>query len=374
MRPFSPQDLKEIEVQGVNFANGVFTEDGKLIDHKPEYGFTYTLPYRYLPDDSHRCEQFMEFLRGCWGRDADFEEKKLALQEAICATVFGWAPRYQKVFCLYGVARSGKSQLLEIIEGLVPSNSVSSVSFDKWSDGPSLVALDGKLVNIVGELAVKANIRSDIFNKVVVGEPISLRQLYGQTFLTRLKAAHWIGSNHPPSTDDPSEGFNRRWQYFKFDHPVKTEDIVPNIGRKIIADEREAILAWAMEARQRLVANHKYTEPQSHKGFVEEVAGYNDSIRFFVFNSGKVTTSEKDADGNWIGNPISDVQLHDVYSNYCITAGGVRPVSIRSFKMRIHQLGASLGWERVQGKSQITGENVALYHGVTLVNKKEKRL
>lgn len=369
-----PQDLKDIDIQGVNFANGVFTEDGKLVDHKPEYGFTYTLPYRYLPDDSHRCEQFMRFLETCWGRDKDFEDKKLALQEAICATVFGWSPRYQKVFCLYGVARSGKSQLLEIVEGLVPSNSVSSVSFDKWADGPSLVALDGKLVNIVGELAIDANIRSDIFNKVVVGEPISLRQLYGQTYLTRLRAGHWIGSNHPPSSKDPSEGFNRRWLYFKFNYQVRPEDIIPNIGRKIIAEEREAILAWAMEARARLTKQHGYTLSESHKEFTATVAGYNDSIRFFVTDSGKVQTLGKDEDGKWIGNPISDVQFHDAYSSYCITAAGVKPVSIRSFKLRLHQLAQSMGWERVVGESQITGEKVALYYGVTLATSKAKKL
>ena len=369
-----PQGLKEIDVQGVNFANGVYTEDGKLIEHKPEYGFTYTLPYRYLPDDSHRCEQFFNFLETCWGRDPDYEDKKAALQEAICATMFGWAARYQRVFCLYGVPRSGKSQLLEIVEGLVPENSVSSVSFDRWSDGPSLVALDGKLVNIVGELSVNANIRSDIFNKVVVGEPISLRQLYGETYVTRLTAGHWIGSNHPPKSNDHSAGFNRRWLYLTFNFQVQKKDIIPNLGRKIIADEREAILAWAMEARPRLTKNHDYTLPESHKEMVEDVAGINDSIRFFVLTSGKVQTVERLEDGSWPSNPISDVQLHDAYSNYCITGGVAKPVSIRNFKLRIREIAQTLGWERSQGRSPVTGELVSLYLGPTLVERKDKRL
>ena len=370
-----PQGLKEVEVQGVNFANGVFTEDGKLIDHKPEYGFTYTLPYRYLPDDAHRCEQFFKFLEGCWGRDEDFEDKKAALQEAICATVFGWAARYQRVYCLYGVPRSGKSQLLEIIEGLVPESAVASVSLDKWHDGPSLVALDGKLVNIVGELSVNANIRSDVFNKVVVGEAISLRQLYGQTYLTRLKSAHWIGSNHPPKSNDHSSGFNRRWLYLTFNHQVAKKDIIPNIGRKIIADEREAILAWAMEARQRLVKNHDYTLPESHKELVEDVAGINDSVRYFISRSGKVKTLlTKKEDGSFQSNPISDVQLHDAYSNYCITGGVAKPVSIRNFKLRIREIAQTMGWERTQGRSQVTGELVSLYYGPILVAGKGKSL
>lgn len=369
----APQGIREMEIQGVNFANGVFTEDGKLIEHKPAYGFTYTLPYRYLPDESHRCEQFLQFLESCWGKDKDYEDKKLALQEAICATVFGWAARYQRVFCLYGVPRSGKSQLLEIIEGLVPETSVASVSFDKWADGPSLVALDGKLVNIVGELSVNANIRSDIFNKVVVGEPISLRQLYGETYLTRLRAAHWIGSNHPPKSNDHSAGFNRRWLYLTFNYQVKKKDIIPNLGRKIISEEREAILAWAMEARERLIKNHDYTLPEEHKELVQDVAGLNDSIRFFVLRSGKVQTLPKE-NGEWQSNPISDVQLHDAYSNYCITGGVAKPVSIRNFKLRIREIAQTLGWERNQGTSPVTGEIVSLYYGPTLVERKAQKL
>lgn len=374
IKQICPQGLRDIEIQGVNFANGVFTEDGKLVDHKPEYGFTYTLPYRYMPDDSHRCEQFFAFLETCWAKDDDYEDKKAALQEAICATVFGWAARYQRVFCLYGVPRSGKSQLLEIIEGLVPETSVSSISFDKWHDGPSLVALDGKLVNIVGELSVSAKIRSDIFNKVVVGEPISLRQMYKSTYLTRLTAAHWIGSNHPPKSNDHSAGFNRRWLYMVFNHQVRKEDIVPNIGRKIISDEREAILAWAMEARQRLLKNNDYTLPESHKEMVEDVAGINDSIRFFVLTSGKVETEKQTEDGRWPSNPISDVQLHDAYSNYCITGGVAKPVSIRNFKLRIREIAQTLGWQRHTGKHNLTGETVSLYYGPILVANKEKRL
>lgn len=373
MTHIAKQGLVEIEVQGVNFANGVFTESGKLVDHKHEYGFTYTLPYRYLEEEAHKATLFDKFIESSWGKDEDFNEKKDALQEAICATMFGWAPRYQRVFCLFGVPRSGKSQLLEIIEGLVPDNSVSSVTFDRWADQPSLVALDGKLVNIVGEMSVSRKIQSDIFNKVVVGEPISMRQLYKTTYLTRLKCAHWVGSNHAPKTDDPSAGFNRRWLYFTFDHQVAKKDIIPNLGRTITATEREAIMAWAMQARERLLKNHDYTLPKSHKEFVETVAGVNDSIRYFILSSGKVQTLPK-VNGEWPSGPISDVQLHGAYSNFCLVGGVAKPVSIRMFKLRMREISQTLGWDRSQGKSDITGEQVALYYGPILVENQTGRL
>jgi len=366
MKHLAQQGLVEVEIHGVNFANGVFTESGKLVEHKHEYGFVYTLPYRYVEDESHKATLFDKFIEMSWGKDPDYQDKKDALQEAICATMFGWAPRYQRVFCLFGVPRSGKSQLLEIIEGLVPDNSVSSVSLDKWNDQPSLVALDGKLVNIVGEMSQSKKIASDIFNKVVVGEAISMRQLYQQTYLTRLKCAHWVGTNHTPKTDDPSAGFNRRWLYLTFEHQVQKKDIVPNLGRKIIAEEREAIMAWAMQARARLLSKHEYTLPESHIEFVETVAGVNDSVRHFIFSGGKVETKD-DAE-----TPVSDLQLHGAYVNFCILQGIKRPVEYRMFQLRMREIGQICGWRRVQGKSDITGERVSLYYGPSLITEKAK--
>ncbi len=368
MTHVAKQGLTEIEIYGVNFANGVFTEDGKLIDHKHEYGFTYTLPYRYLPDIGHKATLFDKFLEGCWGKDEDYLDKRDALQEAICATMYGWAPRYQRVFCLFGVARSGKSQLLEIVEGLVPSNSVSSVSFDRWNDQPSLVALDGKLVNIVGEMSTSKNIAADIFNKVVVGEAISMRQLYQTTYLTRLKCAHWVGSNHPPKSDDHSSGFNRRWLYLTFDHQVQTKDIIPNLGRRIITSERESIMSWAMEARERLVKKHEYTLPASHIEWSETVSGVNDNVKSFVLKSGRVRTVPKDDAGNWTTNPVSDLQLFGAYTNFCIMQGVRRPVEYRMFQLRMREIGQIQRWDRKQGTSDVTGEKVALYYGPELVS------
>jgi len=365
MTHIAKQGLCEVEIHGVNFANGVFTESGKLIEHKHEYGFTYTLPYRYVEDVAHEAQLFDKFIESSWGADKDYSEKRDALQEAICATMFGWAPRYQRVFCLKGVPRSGKSQMLEIIEGLVPPNSVCSVSFDRWNDQPSLVALDNRLVNIVGEMSVSKKIQSDIFNKVVVGEAISMRQLYQQTYLTKLKCAHWVGSNHLPKTDDPSAGFNRRWLYLEFNHQVKKEDIIPNLGRRIIANEREAIMAWAMQARERLMKNHEYTLPNSHKELAETTAGMNDSVRHYFMSGGRVETSDK-VDGQWVSPPVSDLQLHGDYQNFCITQGITRPVEYRAFQLRMREIGQILGWSRHQGKSEVTKERVTLYFGPVL--------
>ena len=370
MKHITSQGLQEIEVQGVNFANGVFTESGALVPHKHEYGFTYTLPYRYIPDISHKAPMFHKFLETSWGRDPDYEQKVDALQEAICATMFGWATRYQRVFCLKGVPRSGKSQLLEIIEGLVPTGSVASISFDKWVDGPSLVTLDHKLVNIVGELSVSRKIRSDVFNKVVVGEAISMRQMYKSTYLTRLKAAHWVGSNHLPKSDDPSAGFNRRWLYLEFNFQVQPEDVIPHLGRKIIIHEREAILSWAMEARNRLVENSEYTLPDSHKELAETTAGQNDSVRHFVVSGGEVETAE-DLDKV---SPISDLQLHGYYMNFCVMQGITRPVELRVFQLRLRELGQILGWRREQGQSTVTKQRVSLYYGPVIVKEKEKKV
>src|SRR5687768_13535401 len=111
-----PSGIQTQQVRGVNFSNGFLTQEMKLIAHSPAYGMTYTLPFRYMPDEAGRFPQFSEFLHHCWGHDPDFDHKVLALQEAMCVTLFGLGSEFQRAILLHGAPSSGKTQLLRIVD------------------------------------------------------------------------------------------------------------------------------------------------------------------------------------------------------------------------------------------------------------------
>jgi putative DNA primase/helicase len=293
METILPQGLATNKMVGINFANYFLTMDGKRMPHIPELGCTFTLPYRYVPEQSHRAPLFMKFLDDCWGEDYDYSDKVEALQEMMCVTLFGMGYVYQRASLLYGKANSGKSTLMLILKSLFPSNMVSVVPPDQWGDKFAPTEMYNKLLNVCGELPEKKLIDGKSFKEIVDGSEIIGQYKGRQLFKFQPKATHWFASNHLPKTLDTSEGFNRRLLILTFKKPVSAENKVLGLHDMIIEQEREAIVAWAIEAAPRLQANRDFTLPLSHVRCINEMASENNSVRFFLLECPKVVTSKK---------------------------------------------------------------------------------
>lgn len=111
-----PKGLKSSPLVGINFANGYLTADLVLRPHSPDHGCTYVLSYCYDASLSTAPQRFLSFLYQSWGEDSDYADKVQALREAIAATMFQQAWKFQRAFCLHGVPESGKSVLKGIVE------------------------------------------------------------------------------------------------------------------------------------------------------------------------------------------------------------------------------------------------------------------
>lgn len=331
----APQGLKKDARQIVNVANGVLTEHGQFIPHNPDFGATYVLPYRYVvypkPFDMYaNMPLFETFLRDCWGHRDDYAELLMALQEALCASFMGYATRFQRAFLLYGLARTGKSVLLEIIASLFPDEAKTSVAFSKMHDNQMLVSLDKKLLNVVGELSEKARIEGDIFKSVVDGSPMSVRHHYQATFNMRPVAAHWAASNHLPKTADTSEGFTRRWLMFSFDKQVELDKVDIRLAKKIIDHEREAIFSWAIEALPRLVEATGYTLSKSHKRVITRLACQTNPVLFFLMQDHALEFDET--------YECTEADLHHRFRTFLrIKVGSHRNIDMQDFRSMLNE-------------------------------------
>lgn len=355
-----PNTIKSQEVKGVNFANGFLMATGELVTHDPAYGMTYTLPFRYVKESAGKAFKFMEFLENCWGHSEDFQMKVDSLQEAMCATIFGMGPMLQRAILCHGAPKTGKSQLLKVVAALVPDTARATCPPEEWGDKFAPTTMHNKLINVCGELSDKRPIDGQRFKQIIDGEEMTGQFKGMQLFGFRPMCAHWFASNHLPRTDDTSQGFNRRWLVLTFDKPVTSEQRVLDYGELIVAEEREAIAAWAVEALPRLMERREYTLPTSHEETMEEVASMNNSVRFFILESGKVTLN-----GQRTSSPISEMKLHNAYWSFCLGAGAARPVGPRQFRQRMRELGIELGF-KVRTERTENGTPVFVYDGITL--------
>lgn len=277
---------------GVNFANGFLTSDLVLNDHSPKYGQTFTMPFEYIPARAGEAHKWLAFLEDCWGDDEDYAEKVMALQEAFAATMFGLGPRYQCAFLLYGPGGTGKTTALEVLSTMMPADGQSAVPPQLWGERFQQQPMVGKSLNVCGELPESTMIDGDKFKAVVDGSQQQTELKGKPIFDYRPTAAQWFASNFLPRSRDTSEGFNRRWLIFEFLKVVERGKRIVNFHEILVAEEREAIAAWAVQGLDRLVRQRGYTQPISHKRLINLVRRGNNSVVSFLQSNDKVRPEE----------------------------------------------------------------------------------
>lgn len=279
--------VQELEI-GINFANGFLDSSLMLHDHSPKYGKTFTMPFNYIPERAEEAHKFFEFLEKSWGDDPDYAEKVDALQEAMAATMFGLAPQYQRAILLHGKPKTGKSQMLEIMQALMPPTARCAIAPTDWAEKFAMVGMIGKTLNVCGELPEEAVIKGARFKMVIAGEEVTDSFKGKDNFQFKPVCAHWFASNFLPRSRDTSGGFVRRWLILDFNRIVPDDERVVDFWKTLIAEEREAIAAWAVKGLARLQAQGDYTQPESHLVRLSQVLRANNSVAAFLEWTDKV--------------------------------------------------------------------------------------
>jgi hypothetical protein len=332
-------------VPGVNFANGFLTKEGKLLPHDPSFGSRYTLPYRYIGGEGclESCPLFSRLLHSFWGHEKDYAERVECLRQMMAVTFMGMGTSYARALLLHGLGGTGKSQLIKIMERLLPSNVVSYVAPYEFTEKFSAYPLSNSLINICGELDEKKPLPGASFKSVIDGSTMQGRQLFGQIFNFTPKATHWFASNHLPRSADTSEGFYRRWVVLTFNRIVPKSEIILNFGEIIAAEERENIVSWFLRDIKGVMSRNIISLPPSHFAVMNDIQGENDSAYFYLVSA----KGPKRSDFNVF---ITEDKLYEAYSGFCYSVEGSRPIGARKFKQRVREMSTLLGLKVEDGK------------------------
>jgi P4 family phage/plasmid primase-like protien len=346
---------------GINFANGYLTTELELKPHDPDFGAIYNMPYRWIADhDEEHCPKFMKFLHQIWGHDEDYEEKKQALREAMALTLFGKATRYSRAFVLYGSSHAGKSELLNIITGLMPENCSASVPPTKWDDKFAPAQMNKKLLNSAGELSNTKLIDGEMFKLIVEGAEIMAQHKGQQLFRFRPMCAQWFSTNYLPKSKDTSGGFLRRWLIFQFTKTVEEKDRVMDLNKIILEEEREAICAWACKAILTIEARRGFALPKSHHMLLQNSAEQMNTVRFFLRSSGMVRFSP-----HIEVEPVPSHELMTAYQTFTLGTLGGHPVKMQEFDIRMMELASEFGF-KMKVVNTDRGEQYFEYSGIIL--------
>jgi len=305
--------------EGINCANGFITLDKQgiavLKEHHPDYRCRHTLPGSWHPDSPTWKEGSLHstLLNGVFQGDTeeDIRDKMKLLQEVCGSSALGYATKIiqPRAVILKGErAENRKSQVLDMMRGLLPLSAISTVTATRMGDERHVLGLVGKLLNASDELSGSAAISSDTFKAIITGEPVSGRDVYKSRVEFRPQAQHVFATNTLPSFQGGMDrGVQRRLLVVPFNCVIPKEKRIENIGKRIPEEEPDLLLAWAVEGASRLIKQHNFTIPQSSKETLNDWLFSADSVQAWFQES--VILIEKNGD-------YPHIKTNYAYSHY----------------------------------------------------------
>lgn len=285
---------------GINVLSGFlqFNKNGEMeqVPHSPEHRCRAVQPGSYPVadfDERYAGSLLENLLTGCFLGDEDAAGKVGLIQETAGVAVAGYGTRLKdrKVLILNGPkAANGKTQIIDMITELVPETARSAVPLQKLSDEKYRVALRGSLLNAVAEISAEG-FTSNEFNMVTSGDLIGARDVYSSLIQFRCQAQHLYSCNELPSfRSGVNQGVSRRLLVINFNRVIPEDEQIANIGARIVSEEYDLLLHWAVEGAKRVIPTGFYSRLQSSVDAVREWIIGHDPVAAWL--AGGVTVTE----------------------------------------------------------------------------------
>lgn len=268
-------------------------------------------------------------LQRMWGHEADLAERQAMLHEWIGSVLLGTATRYQVAPILVGDGANGKSQILDVVCGLVPAALRCSVTPDDLETNRfASVFLVGKALNSVAEIPGNELLTSARIKAIIDGSEQSAEFKGKDMFKMRPHAGHIFSANTLPHVRDLSHGFWRRWVLLTCTGPkIAASERRMDFAGEILLTERPAILGYAMRYHEAMVMERRGpTEVPSSAAAIARWRADSDSVQAWA---DECTVA---------GGETAIRTLYEHYRSYA-ERSGVKAVAARTFGSRLDALG-----------------------------------
>jgi P4 family phage/plasmid primase-like protien len=317
-----------VDKSSLAVANGVlsYEESAWVIrPHRREDFRTTLIPLTY--DPQAQAPRFIQFLHEVFQgtKDRDFRIK--GIQQALGYTLIA-SCHLERFFMLIGRGANGKSVLLKVVEALVGSEQVCAVQPSQFENRFQRAHLDGKLANIITEIAEGAQMADAQLKALVSGELSTAEQKFQPPFDFYPIATHWYGTNHMPNTRDFSDALFRRAMIIEFPNTFLGDQQDVRLFEKLQA-ELSGILNFALAGLADLLTTGQFVTVESSNKAIDEWRLEADQVAQFVTDK---TCRTK-------GEFVAADQLYSSYRSWAEDAGIHRLVSKKTFGTRLERLG-----------------------------------
>lgn len=298
----------------ITLENGVVDMNtGKFLRHSAKNYHRSGMNFNYGSEE--KCDLWLKTMDEIFWNDADKQEKIDFLQEW-----FGYmlttSTKYQVMTWLYGGGANGKSIITKVARALLGTANVSSIPLSQLSARFVGAELDGKLANIVDEIATDALLKEDEIKKIVSGDPLQVERKNKDPYFFSPTVKLFAATNSLPRSKDSTHGLDRRLIIVPCNRTFQPAEMDRDLISKLEL-ELPGIFVWALAGLARLNKNGKFTVAQSCVDALEDFKASRNSVSLFMRDCLVVASAADIAkDGKAVYRQKS-CDLYAIYKRYC---------------------------------------------------------
>ncbi|WP_407537260.1 phage/plasmid primase, P4 family [Cetobacterium somerae] len=290
-------NLKALSYQEFNFLNNYKTlnlvhckngmleisSDGfYLLPHDAKYGSTSCLNAEFESEAS--CPTWISFLSEAFELYDNEQHIAINLLKEFMGYSLIHGNSLQKMLCITGKPRTGKSIIADIIHQILGVENTSSIPFDELNDPNKISALIGKLANINGELAKHKQIDSSKIKSLIGEDILTYKKLYQNPGQFKNEAKLISIGNYLPAFKETTNAMLERMLVLNLDNVVPEAKRDPFLKEKLKA-EKNGIFLWCLEGLISLNARGHFIEPNNSLKSKEDINHLSNSIIYWLNES-----------------------------------------------------------------------------------------
>ena len=314
-----PEALNNLE--NVNVNNGLLDPKTLTLNsYDPQVLSTVQLKAAW--NETAQCPNFMRYLESSVPEDCH------DLIQEVAGYALSNYYQAKKMFLLHGPRDSGKSIFINILEGLIPAECRTALTWSQLTERFSRVNLFGSILNAFADLPEALIRDGDVIKPLIGTDTITGEYKHGGFVYFKNRATIIFSANGLPQfTGDRSRDFFEKLIMLPFPNTIAKKDQWDVM--KETKNEQEGILRWAMEGLQRLINNNfEFSTGESSRRIHDEYLIEANPVAGFMLE----VCERKE------GNNIPKDGLYTRYQEWC-ESSGYKPMNKNNFGRQINKLG-----------------------------------
>lgn len=294
---------------------------GTLHPHTPDLFTTWCLPYDHTPTAA--CPNWAQFLNQIFAHDPT----AIRMLQQYAGYLISGRTDMHKALMLIGPTRAGKGIIARTLTHLIGNQNTAAPTLQSLAGEYGLSPLIGKPFAVIADARTNGRTSTAIVERLlnIIGEDaITANIKYQQPWHGTLPTRILLCSNETPWFIDASGAVVGRWLTARLEQSfVGRED--HRLETRIRA-EMPGILNWALDGLADLNAAGAFTVAATHTDIADELTDIAAPEATFIQETYTIT-----------GDPADTIDLKTVYADYrswAMAAGG-HPASQREFTRRI---------------------------------------